>query len=422
MGDFEVLVDVDRCTVDPRVFCDREVYEAEQDRIFGRQWLFVAHECQVPNRGDFVTTTMGEEPVIVVRDRKAGQIRVFLNSCRHRGVKVCRVDEGNTRNFACPYHGWTYDTEGKLRGVPQFREAYYGELDKDAWGLVEAPRVESFRGLVFANFDDDAPTLETHLGEFRWYLDLILDRSHAGMVALPGIHRWRLPGNWKLGAEQFGGDNYHANTLHQSMVKIGLGPPDDGTFRGNRPWEVDFEVKAENGHGWINFDVPIGDLDPAVAAYLERSRAEGRERLAPAQHALIQTVHVGTVFPNFSIIGFIGFTSIRVWHPRGPDAIDVWSYALIEADAPAEVVEYARKIQTLTFAPSGIYEQDDGCVWGEAVEVLSGHQRRKYPLNYQMGDGHGKRVAGRPGTIHPPSTEIGVFGFYDHWRKCMTGA
>ena len=67
-------------------------------------------------------------------------------------------------------------------------------------------------------------------------------------------------------------------------------------------------------------------------------------------------------------------------------------------------------------------EQDDGCVWGEAVDVLSGQQRRKYPLNYQMGNGHGKRWPGRPGTIHPPSTEIGVFGFYEHWRTCMMGA
>ncbi len=420
MGEFEALVDVDRCTVDPRVLFDPEVYRAEQDRIFGRQWLFVAHETHLPGPGDFVTTTMGEEPVIVVRDRKQGALRVFLNSCRHRGVKVCRVDEGNARNFACPYHGWTYDTEGKLRGVPQFKEAYHEELDRDAWGLIEVPRVECYRGLVFANFDEAAVELEAHLGDFRWYLDLILDRSHCGMMALPGVHRWRLGGNWKLASEQFAGDNYHANTLHQSMIRIGVGPPE--TYKGDRPWEIDFEAKTENGHGWINFDVPMGDVPPVVGEFIERTRAEARERLLPEQHELIQMVQVGTVFPNLSILAFLGFTTVRVWQPRGPNAIDVWSYGLIERDAPPEMIEFARKMQTLTFAPAGIFEQDDGCVWGEAVDVLSGRQRRKYPLNYQMGNGHAKRIEGRPGLVHPPSTEIGVFGFYEQWRSCMMGA
>lgn len=416
MGEFDALVDADRATVDPRLFFDPVLYEIEQSRIFGRQWLFLVPEAQLPTAGDFMTTTMGEEPVIVLRDRK-GALRVFLNSCRHRGVRVCRKDRGNARTFTCPYHGWTFDADGKLVGVPQFREAYHGELDRDAWGLIEVAQVASYRGLVFANFDENAPGLDEHLGGFKWYLDLILDRTPKGMTALPGVHRWRLGGNWKLAAEQFGGDNYHAGSLHQSMIKIGLGPA--GSYQGQRPWEIDFEAKLPHGHGFINFDAEGGELPPAVSEFIEYTRRTAHERLLPAQRELVQMVQVGTVFPNFSIIAFIGFTSVRVWQPRGPGAIDVWSWGLIDEEAPREMIEFARRMQSLTFSPSGIFEQDDGTVWGEVVEVLSGAQRRKYPLNYQMGRGHAREVEGRPGWIHPPSTEIGVFGFYEYWRECM---
>jgi len=413
---YKTLIDVERCTVHPRAFFDPDVYEAEQDRVFGHQWLCIGHESQLPEPGDFLTTTMGEESVLVVRDPKR-RIRVFLNSCRHRGTRVCRVDSGRARNFMCPYHGWTYDTEGRLRGVPQLREAYHEELDRDAWSLVEVPRVESFRGLLFANFDAEAVSLDDHLGDMKWYLDLVLHRSRGGTVALPGVHRWRLGGNWKLAAEQFGGDNYHTGALHQSMIKIGLGP--SGDYRGDRPWEVDFEAKLEGGHGWINFDVPIGELPPPVEKWMETVRREARETLAPEQQGLVHGIQVGTVFPNLSILAFLGFVTIRVWHPRGPRAIEVWSYGLIERDAPPEVREFARKMQTLTFSSSGIFEQDDGAVWGDVVDSLSGAQRRHYPLNYSMGHGHGRRKPGRPGLLHTLSTEIGVFGFYEYWRRCM---
>jgi 3-phenylpropionate/trans-cinnamate dioxygenase alpha subunit len=416
MTDYSHLVDLEKRTVSPKVFADEDVYRVEQEKVFGRCWLYIGHECQLENPGDFLSTYMGEEPVIFVRDRN-GKLRVFLNSCRHRGVKVCRVDSGNTKVFTCPYHGWSYSTDGSLQGVPQQRTAYHNELDKSQWGLIEVPRVESHAGLVFACFDPEAQSLADYLGGMAWYLDLILRRSKAGTVVIPGVHRWRLGGNWKLAAEQFGGDNYHADALHRSMNQIGLGP--EGEYRGESPWERDFEVKCEHGHGWINFDVPMGELPPVQAKFMERIQREAEETLSPDQARLVNMVQVGTIFPNFSIIGFLGFTSIRIWNPRGPRDMEVWSYGLIEKEAPPEVVEITRKMQVLTFGPSGIFEQDDGCVWGEAVEVMGGRQRGEYPLNYQMGAGHGREVPGRPGLVHPPSTELSVFGLHEYWRELM---
>src|ERR1041385_7937576 len=131
------LVDVDNGMISREVYTSDEIYRQEQEQIFMRAWLFVGHESMVPNPGDFAASRMGAEEVILVRDRK-NQIHVFLNTCRHRGMKVCRYDEGNTPVFTCPYHGWSYATDGKLVsvpgeliGVPQFATAYHGELEKE---------------------------------------------------------------------------------------------------------------------------------------------------------------------------------------------------------------------------------------------------------------------------------------------------
>lgn len=417
MSDFASLVDLERCTVSPRLFTQDDVYAAEQERIFAHAWLFVAHESQVPDTDDFITNFMGEEPVLVTRDNH-GKVRVFLNSCRHRGMRVCRRDHGNQKLFVCPYHGWSYDSAGALRGVPQLDTAYHNELNRDEWGLIEVARVETFRGLVFANFDPEAPTLLEHLGDMAWYLDIMLNRSSGGSVAMPGCHRWRLGGNWKLAAEQFGGDNYHTGALHRSMIQIGLGP--QGDYRGDSPWERDFEVNCGNGNGWINFDVDMGEVPPAQAEHFARIREQASKTLSPAQAELVLTVHVGTVFPNLSVISFMGFTSVRIWHPRGPKHIDVWSYGLIERDAPPEVVDITRRVMGLTFSPSGIFEQDDGVAWGDIAAYQGGVIRREFPFNYQMGHGHGRRMDNKPGLIHPPSTEIGVFGLYEKWREMMS--
>ena len=123
------LVDLASGQISREIFVNDDIYAQEQERVFARSWLFVGHESQIPNPGDFFASRMGEESVILCRDR-AGAVHVFLNSCRHRGMKVCRYDDGNTTVFTCPYHGWSYGTDGALVGVPFFREAYHSALDR----------------------------------------------------------------------------------------------------------------------------------------------------------------------------------------------------------------------------------------------------------------------------------------------------
>ena len=211
------------------IFVNDEIYREELERVFARSWLFVGHESQIPNPGDFFVSSMGEESVILCRDR-AGEVHVFLNSCRHRGMKVCRYDEGSTAVFTCPYHGWSYGTDGKLVGVPYFREAYHSKLDRSQWGLVEVAQLCIYKGSVWANWDPAAPPFLEYLGEFVPYLDLILDGwdGREGQAeVLGGVQKWLIPCNWKFPAENFSGDSYH-NISHRSVDLAGIGPSGAG--------------------------------------------------------------------------------------------------------------------------------------------------------------------------------------------------
>jgi 3-phenylpropionate/trans-cinnamate dioxygenase alpha subunit len=169
MIDMDKLVDIEKSTQSKQVFWDQGVYDRELERIFGRCWLFLAHESQLQKTGDFFTTKMGEDSVIVVRHTD-GSLKAFINSCTHRGNSVCTADSGNTRSFVCNYHGWVYSTDGSLVDVPLKERCYHDDIDMSAMSLPSI-RVESYRGFVFGCFDETAPSLVDFLGDWGWYLD-----------------------------------------------------------------------------------------------------------------------------------------------------------------------------------------------------------------------------------------------------------
>ncbi|MDA3038253.1 MAG: Rieske 2Fe-2S domain-containing protein [Actinomycetota bacterium] len=311
-GSLEDLVDWRRGAISGEIFADPAIHARETEQLFPRAWLFLAHESQLRRAGDFVSTFMGADAVIVVRDGD-GTIRGMLNACRHRGMPVCRVDSGNARVFTCPFHGWSYDRSGTLVNVPLLDTAYHNELDTTAWGLIPVPRVASYKGLVFATFDESAPSLLDYLGDMAWYLDSMLDRRDGGTEGLGGVHKIRMHGNWKLVAEQFAGDNYHAVFAHASAPTAWSGDDPEGAaprFSGSMS-SAGRQFAGREGHGTAGFFLSskaltgglraMTDDHRLVADYYDATNDEVADRLG-AERSRGPSGTAALVFPTFTYL------------------------------------------------------------------------------------------------------------------------
>ena len=413
------LADPEAGLIARRAYIDPEVYELEQERVFARCWLYVAHECQLGEPGDFVTTTMGEDQVIVTRDRTR-TIRVLLNSCRHKGMLVCRAEQGRALSHRCSYHGWTYRADGSLAGVPNLADAYHGELDRAALGLVPAAQVDTYKGLVFATFSEDAPPLDEYLGDHRWCLDMLLDVDPDGTELIGQPHKWRVESNWKLPAENFIGDFQHAQaSTHVSAMKA------QGFFR-MVPADSGVQVSTETGHGaFIQVfpdDLEPGrtmlPLSPATREWYRNRTERAIERLGDLRGRRMGPV-AGTVFPNFSYLVPVMFPSVRVWHPRGPEAIDIAAWCIVDRSAPDEVKADIATSYLRNFGPGGMFEMDDSENWQLATRANRGWVTRQGQLQVGMGLGHERIDDGVPGLTGDLMSEANSRAFHRRWRALL---
>jgi 3-phenylpropionate/trans-cinnamate dioxygenase subunit alpha len=409
------LVDSDRGLISRRIFIEPEIYRQELEQIFARCWLYLCHDSQIPLPGDFLTSYMGEDPVLVVRGSDS-QVRAFLNVCRHRGNRLCRADDGNAASFTCAYHGWTYGNDGRLIGVPNLKEAYHGELDRGRWGLVPVAQLENYKGLYFATFDPEAPPLRDYLGEMAWYLDSFFDRREGGIEIIGGIHKWVMPCNWKFPAENFAGDGYHVQWSHLSAVRTGSG----GDFRVNAD-PGGRTLSPGNGHSVIavGADTMADPPAPVILAYEAEIRPEMERRLG-SRLGVVKPI-AGTVFPNLSMLRPTSRT-LRVWHPRGPDKTEVWAWVYADKAAPREVKEAIRLAGVRVFGPSGTFEQDDMDNWQGCTQTARGAVARRIELSYEMGLGHERFDPDfNAVTSDHRYSEVNHRRFYRRWQRLMAG-
>lgn len=406
------------------IFIREDLYLEERERVFRRAWLYIGHESQIPEAGDFILSKMGEESVILARGND-DQVRVLLNSCRHRGMRVCRYDEGRTQKFFCPYHGWSYNLDGSLAFVTSFESDYTkAPFEWENWGLVQVAKVAIIRGMVWATWDAEAPDFDEYLGGAKKLLDLSFCAwDGLGEVEVLGsTQKWIIPSNWKIVAENFAGDMLHMIS-HRSVDIVGINP---GGTQGRRDENTSFKVQASypGGHASVVSVFNEGDPrreyanSPVTAEYFQACLEKRREVLSDDDVRF--AAGVGTIFPNMSFHGNQP-RSILVAHPLGPAKTEMWRQYFVDKHAPADVKKFLRSYYLRYSGPAGMTEQDDMENWNYATVACDGTVSRDYPYNYMSGMGFETSHPAVPGGIWSGTrdSETNARAFYARWQQYM---
>ena len=415
--------------VPARIFNDPDIFEWEQERIFARSWIYLGHESEIPQPGDYVVRYITQDPFIVVRDER-GSVRALLNQCRHRGMQVCRSEMGNASHFRCPYHGWTYRNDGALVGVPVQKEAYGDALDKSRLGLIPIPQLDTYNGLIFGTLDEEAPPLAEWLGDIRWYLDLFTLRSPAGLEVVGAPQRWIAHVDWKTAGENFIGDSYHTLMTHQSMVELGQAPRDPKYAMYGEQISI-----PGKGHGAMLVGAPPGVPLPPFWGYPEEMLERAKASIpTPQQYEIAKQTRIAlaTVFPNLSIHnpirrphhkydGHVPMLTFRVWNALGPGKIEIFSWFLVERDAPEEFKQLSAWSYLRSFGSSGTFEQDDAELWTQIARNAGTYMARRRRANYQMGLHREPDPSWPgPGVAFPVNfTDANLRNFYVRWLEMM---
>jgi phenylpropionate dioxygenase-like ring-hydroxylating dioxygenase large terminal subunit len=202
------------------VYIDEEVFQLEMEHLFANTWVYVGHESQVPNEGDYYGTTIGTAPILMVRHGD-NTVRVLHNRCPHKGTRITTETYGNTgKFFRCPYHAWTFRTDGTLRQIPLAKGYDKAKLDQShaGNGMNPVKHVHNYRGFVFAKLNDVGPDFEGFFGESLSSIDNMVDRSPAGRLQVAGgVLRYMHNCNWKMLVENQT-DTCHPMVAHESSA------------------------------------------------------------------------------------------------------------------------------------------------------------------------------------------------------------
>ncbi len=418
------LVEPER--VHRRVYVDPDVYELEMDRLFGRTWIYVGHESQVPEPGDYYTTQVGRQPVVMTR-HSDGQVYVLENRCPHKGALVCPERSGHAERFMCMYHGWRFNNDGSLRSVP-VRTGYEGSTfdpNNPANGMKRLPRVENYRGFVFASLVADGPDLKTWAGDGMRAFDSMVDRAPDGAVEVIGdCYRTVQNSNWKIFVDNMS-DGMHTSFVHHQSARAakhslekykvesegGLqvaallaGQPDQMA-------KIDL-VAHPNGH----FDMMAFAPDPGgpdgekyKASLIARHGEEG------AAAILKHNYHNALMFPT--VVLQSSLQQLRAIRPLSVDRtlLEIWTFRL--KGAPESFTRRAITAANTANSPSNIVAADDFESYYRCHAGLEGPESEWVLLS---------REANRDVPVgtslkgHSGNSEVCMRNMYQAWRECMT--
>lgn len=353
--------------VNRTVFTDREVLARERAEIFSKCWLFIGHESEVPEKGDYKRKKVGGRNLILVRSHD-NEIRALYNTCPHRGALIARENEGNSRVFRCFYHAWSFKNDGCLVGMPG-NDAYPEDFNNDGSKNMKAVnRFESYQGFLFVNFDDNAISLNEYLAGAKEYLDLIADQSESGMEVLGGVQEYSVRANWKLLTEN-SADLYHGLPTHKTYFDIKQEQDPDLKKVGLFGYGKDLG----NGHGVVEYRAPWGrpiaqwtpiwdenlkkDMERMKERLIEKFGEERASRIADWNRNIV-------IFPNLVINDIMAITA-RTFYPTSPGYLESYGYSLAPKDENM-VHRLARNNNFLEFlGPGGFATPDDN----EALEL-----------------------------------------------------
>ncbi|MGE0736137.1 MAG: aromatic ring-hydroxylating dioxygenase subunit alpha [Alphaproteobacteria bacterium] len=389
-----------------RLYGDAAIYERERARLFGgRTWNYLCLEAELPNKGDYKTTYVGDMPVVVVRDHD-GRINGFENRCSHRGAQLCLDRFGNKRKIACVYHGWTFDLSGNLTAVA-FQKGIKGkggmpEDFKLGDHNLRKLKVETFAGLVFGSFADDMPSVETYLGpEIAASIRRVFNRP----IKLLGYNNQVLRNNWKLYVENVK-DPYHASILHLFFT----------TFRINRLSQSGGIVVDDAGGHHVSYSkIDRSDISREYEAQGLRS---AKEEFGLADPSLLEspdefgdgvTLQILTVFPNFVVQQIQNSLAVRQVVPKGIDRTELmWTYfGFADDDAKMDML---RLKQSNLIGPAGYISLEDGAV-GEFVQrslAVAGDDSTLVEMGGRTVESQDTRA-----------TETSIRGFWQVYRQLM---
>jgi len=368
-----VEVDRDRRTfrVNREAYRSQEVFERERELVFNRCWLYLGHASEIEKPGDYVRRRVAGRELIFVNSRKSGP-QAFYNTCTHRGVTICRERSGSNKVFTCPYHGWVFNTEGKL--VDQGVAGGYSEnFNIDGrYNLMSVPRLENYRGFYFINFNLHAISLADYLSGAKEIVDLIADQTETGHTLIGEPHQYTIDANYKYLAEN-SYDGYHAPETHRTYFEflsdrlkasgeaekvsaMMADYPGGGKGAGLGMGHGYFEAWVPNGKPVASWIPPWG---PEAKAEIDRIRArlaqkfgkERMKRICDHQKNLI-------IFPNLVINDHVSIT-VRVFQPETVNRMRVTAWAM----GPKDEIPLLRKLRLdnfLTFlGPAGFATPDD---------------------------------------------------------------
>jgi phenylpropionate dioxygenase-like ring-hydroxylating dioxygenase large terminal subunit len=362
LGELRTLVRPD--AVHRRVYNDPAIFALEMERIFARTWIYVGHESQVAAPGDFITARVAQQPVIVLR-HDDGSIRVLRNRCGHRGAMVVTQRCGHARLLRCPYHGWTFRTDGALDAIP-VAEGYDASFDRAAHGLAALPRVASYRGFVFASLAADGPALADFLGEVQGALDNMVERAPEDALEIAGgSFRAVQRNNWKIYLENLH-DGLHAQVVHAASIAAAraVAAADGAAFAldvvaaNGTPWREMAQLTVNaypRGHSDMRGFRKTRDATPEFADYeAALARRLGSDR---AERVLGDNRHNALVYPSFSV--HPAFQQLRVIIPERVDRtlVEVWSLRM--KGAPQAINRRTIAFANAVHSPASIVKVDD---------------------------------------------------------------